>query len=249
MHGCSPTTGRRLPALLIATVLLALGAFVAITVASHAGAAAPTATAAGKGVPNEIPCPDSPSRTGWEKRVPNGKNQAKNATCADCRPIPAYAKCKLWWGEQSAGGGLNVSHKGWPGITGIHWQVVSDSEMQTKAEGTPFNDELLGRHHNDTLHGGDGDDVLWGDSANVPGGKKYPKQSDRISGGNGDDFIYASLGKNKIDAGPGNDTVIAYNGRGTIDCGPGRDKVTLLKHSPYKVKNCEKVLHPASKKR
>jgi hypothetical protein len=249
MQARNPTFDRRL-ALLIAVVLLTVGGM--LLLAAHAAptrAAAPTATAAAKGVPDEVPCPKSPSRTGWEKRVPHGKSQSRNATCADCRPIHSYAACKLWWGEQSPGGGQNVDHSAWPGINGIHWQVVSDGEKQTKQVGTRFNDELLGRHHNDTLHGENGNDVLWGDSANVPGGKAYPHQSDRISGGDGDDWIYASKGKNVIDAGAGDDIVIAYNGHGTIDCGPGHDKITLLKKTKYHVKHCEVVKHPASKKR
>ena len=231
--------------------LLALAALVAVGVlcllaAGSSGAGASSTATAAKAVPLEQFCPPEASRTGWENKVPKGKDQSKNASCADCRPIPSWAKCKLWWGQQSPGGGQSVEHDGWPGITGIRWEVAGNNVKKTSRTGTRFNDEFLGRHHNDTFDGGDGDDVLWGDANNFAGQKPYPHQTDKLTGGNGKDWLYASKGKNTIDAGPGNDVVIAYNGRGKIDCGPGNDKVVLLKKTPYKVKNCERVSNPAS---
>jgi hypothetical protein len=231
--------------LIVGALLLAGTVFLLSNTATGAGAAA-TATAA-KGVPDEVFCPPDASKTGWENKVPKGKDQSKNASCDDCRPIPAYVKCKLWWGGQSAGGGQSVDHSGWPGITGIRWEIVGENQKKTKRTGTVFNDEFLGRHHNDTFSGGDGDDVIWGDANNFAGQKPYPHQTDKLTGGNGDDWIYASKGKNTISAGAGDDIVVAYNGRGKINCGSGKDKVVLLKKTPYKVKNCEKVTHPASK--
>lgn len=216
-----------------------------MTACASGGVSTSSGASAAKAVPLEQFCPPHASRTGWENRVPKGKSQSRNASCRACRPIPAYAKCKLWWGEQSRGGGQNVSHAGWPGITGIRWEIVGSRTKRTRRRGTRFNDELLGRHHNDTFIGETGNDVLWGDAANAPGGRAYARQYDRLYGGAGNDWIYASKGRNTIDAGSGRDVVVAYNGHGTIDCGSGIDRVVLRKKTKYRVRHCEKVTHPA----
>ena len=44
-----------------------------------------------------------------------------------------------------------------------------------------------------------------------------------IYGGNGNDFIYVSRGRNEIYAGNGNDAITVRYGRGVSNCGPGRD--------------------------
>ena len=84
--------------------------------------------------------------------------------------------------------------------------------------GTEDNDELLGHHGDDKVVGLDGKDVLWGDWELAGNGTK---QSDVLRGGNGNDFLYPSHGKNLMYGGPGNDRIIAYYGHGLIDCGPG----------------------------
>jgi Ca2+-binding RTX toxin-like protein len=172
-------------------------------------------------------------------------DHTKYANCGDCSPVIAtdVGKCELWFGAQTSDGGEGgISHKGWPGLTGIRWQVTKDKDRGESVQGSQFNDGLYGRHGSDTIFGGDGDDVIWGDSkiSKLNGSK----QKDVLDGGDGDDWIYASHGKNTITAGAGDDHVIAYYGRGTIDCGPGKDEVTVLKKTPYKIKNCEKVKHP-----
>ena len=66
-------------------------------------------------------------------------------------------------GRQTTGGGDtgNVSHKGWPKITGILWKVLDSRDHERT--GTEDNDELLGHHGDDTIDGLEGKDVLWGD--------------------------------------------------------------------------------------
>ena len=99
---------------------------------------------------------------------------------------------------------------------------------------------LLGGAGSDTIHGGPGDDVIWGDRHPSPNG---PDQTDNLYGGAGNDWIYASHGINHIDAGSGDDHVFAYFGRGTIDCGPGNDILTLSRSAKprYTWTNCETV--------
>jgi hypothetical protein len=130
-----------------------------------------------------------------------------------------------------------ASHKHWPTIDGIIRKAKGEARKYT---GTSKSDELLGHHGSDVLTGRGDSDILWGDWD----GKNQPtSQNDLIFGGDGNDFIYASHGRNVINGGRGNDAISAHYGRGTIDCGPGRDIYHVPKSlkGKYKVKNCEKV--------
>ena len=102
--------------------------------------------------------------------------------------------------------------------------------------------ELLGGHGNDTLYAGPWGDVLWGD--HKPSGQPT-SQLDRIYGGPGRDFIYASHGTNIIDAGPGRDYVKAHFGYGSVDCGPGDDILYISRRAQrhYTIRNCERISH------
>jgi Ca2+-binding RTX toxin-like protein len=195
----------RQPAAILAAVLLAV--VVSALLATGTRASDPTARAAGH----------------------------KMATKADCEPIPSGVKCFPGQGKQTPGGGSSVSHKGWPKIYGIRWQVIDNGTKGYKRTGTDMNDELLGRGGSDTLDGGRGADVLWGSSNLQHNG---PKQHDTLTGGSGADWIYASKGRNTIDAGSGDDHVFVYNGHGTLDCGKGDDTVRTGK-GHYTLKHCE----------
>ena len=46
-----------------------------------------------------------------------------------------------------------------------------------------------------------------------------------------------------VKAGAGRDYVWAYYGRGSIDCGPGNDTARVRLNGPWKLHNCERVLH------
>jgi hemolysin type calcium-binding protein len=156
-----------------------------------------------------------------------------------CGQLKANEKCHEGGGKRAAGGGEKVSHKGWPAITGIYWQV--EDGHNGRHTGTEDNDELLGHSGSDTISGGAGSDVIWGDWApNNPSGQK-----DVMYGGDGKDFIYPSHGLNRMFGGRGDDRIIAYYGHGTIDCGPGKHDFaqTRWQSSAYKVKNCEIIRH------
>jgi len=159
-----------------------------------------------------------------------------------CAPRKRGEQCQEGNGRQTPGGGNtgNVSHKGWPKITGILWKVLDSRDHQRV--GTEDNDELLGHHGNDKVVGLDGRDVLWGDWD--PKGNTT-KQSDVLRGGPGNDFLYPSHGKNLMYGGPGNDRIIAYYGHGLIDCGPGKKDYaqTRWQSNAYRVRNCEHVRH------
>jgi hypothetical protein len=106
----------------------------------------------------------------------------------------------------------------------------------------PGHSRLLGGHGNDTLHASPWGDVLWGDYK--PSGQPG-SQHDRLFGGAGPDFIYASHGYNYIRGGRGSDAIHAHFGYGTIDCGPGKDVVYVAKHKKRRwrqLRNCEVIL-------
>jgi hypothetical protein len=147
--------------------------------------------------------------------------------------------CGLGNGRRTRGGGNKVSHLGWPAVTGILWIVRPEANSGQSDNGTEFNDELLGLHGNDTLRGGPGKDILWGDQLPV-GNNTW--QHDVMDGGSGNDWIYSSHGHNDIQGGAGNDHIWGHYGHGTIDCGPGWDVVHTKHHSTYKLRNCERHL-------
>lgn len=152
-----------------------------------------------------------------------------------CAQAEGDVKCQDGGGRKVPGGADKVSHKGWPAITGVFFQVTSGSHTFTGGE---ENDELLGRHGDDRLVGKGGKDVLWGDWDPK---NNTTKQRDVLDGGAGDDWIYSSHGKNTIRGGAGKDYIWVYYGRGTVDCGPGFDTLRIKLQSGYRHKNCERI--------
>jgi hypothetical protein len=99
--------------------------------------------------------------------------------------------------------------------------------------------ELLGGDGNDTIHAGPAGDVIWGDS-HAEGNDTT--QVDRLYGGAGDDWIYASHGTNYIWTGAGTDHVLLVYGHGVVYCnGPGRKIFVMRKLSTnrhYRLVGC-----------
>lgn len=171
-----------------------------------------------------------------------------------CANTPPGVNCGPGNNRRTAGGGENVPHdnglnsrKGqratrtWPGISGILWMVVEDSEQARIKRGGPRNDELLGHHGSDTLSGAGGHDVIWGDWDPK---RNNTRQRDVLDGGPGNDWLYPSHGTRSIvKGGPGNDYVWAYYGKGTIDCGPGVDTARIRTTGAFRTKNCEQIRH------
>ena len=100
--------------------------------------------------------------------------------------------------------------------------------------------ELLGGHGNDTIHAGPAGDVIWGDYK--PSGQPTT-QVDRLYGGPGNDFIYASHGTNYIFTGGGRDVVHAHFGHGAIHCGSATVTVYLSRsgRSGYHLSGCRHI--------
>jgi Ca2+-binding RTX toxin-like protein len=166
----------------------------------------------------------------------------------------------------------NTSHDGWPKIDGVLLMNKQDqsrpldarpgkdlfggADQSYSCDGVHKNhscerngtvaktghNELLGGHGNDTIFAGNQGDVLWGDYK--PSGQPTA-QTDRLTGGPGNDFIYASHGTNLIHAGGGDDFIKAHYGKGIIDCGGGRDVLYISRKAQksYKISHCETISH------
>jgi hypothetical protein len=168
--------------------------------------------------------------------MPAGRADARLAHPL-CRQAHSADKCQDGAGRRTAGGGDKASHKGWPAITGVFWQVTGSSGRTFT--GGRRADELLGHHGSDHIRGAGSRDVIWGD---WDPRNNNTWQHDILSGQSGDDFIYSSHGHNVIRGGHGRDLVWAFYGRGRIDCGPGIDTLRLRKRSPYRHVRCERII-------
>jgi Ca2+-binding RTX toxin-like protein len=196
----------------------------------------PAAASAQECAPRDKRCIAGPEE---QRQVPEDPDAALVEKCAAERE--AGEQCGPGRGRRTRGGpGTgNVSHKGWPAITGILWKVLDSRDHDFT--GTALNDELLGHHGDDVLIGLGGRDVLWGDwEINNPS-----NQTDILRGGDDKDFLYPSHGKNNMYGGAGNDRIIAYYGRGLIDCGPGKNDFAQTRwlSKAYRVRNCERIRH------
>jgi hypothetical protein len=132
-----------------------------------------------------------------------------------------------------------TSHEGWPQIDGVLRMHKHDEDGVLRGRAHRHN-ELLGGHGNDIIYAGDAGDVLWGDYK--PSGQPTT-QVDRIYGGTGKDFIYASHGRNVIFTGAGPDVVHAHFGRGQIHCG-SRAVIVYVSHRSrprYHLFGCRRV--------
>jgi hypothetical protein len=131
------------------------------------------------------------------------------------------------WQLASAVAGADVSHVGWPHTVVVEFAGNAGGTLI----GTDGNNMLLGGPGSDTIIAGPGNDILWGDRYPVP--QNPTNQTDKIYGGGGNDWIYASHGLNYIYGGSGNDYIFAYFGHGVINCGRGHNVVTLDKTTEH----------------
>ncbi len=126
---------------------------------------------------------------------------------------------------------------------GLHKRSSCVRSSRRKITVVPSNighNELLGGHGNDTIYAGPAGDVIWGDFKPCC---QPTRQVDNLYGGPGDDFIYASHGRNYIYTGGGDDVVHAHFGRGEIHC-DSRDVLIYVSHrgrSGWRLFGCKRV--------
>ena len=141
-------------------------------------------------------------------------------------------------GRKTSGGGDKVPHNGWPAVTGILWKVLDSGGQKT---GGPDNDELLGHHGSDRLFGGAGKDILWGDwdPSNNNTHQQGPPQ--RRPGQRLD------LPQPRPDAwsrpAPARTTSGPTTAAAPSTAAPGKDTARVKLNGPWKLHNCERVLH------
>jgi hypothetical protein len=132
-----------------------------------------------------------------------------------------------------------TSHAGWPQIDGALKMHRSDVSGVMRGRLAQHN-ELLGGHGSDKIFAGNAGDVIWGDYKE---GGQPTNQVDRLNGGAGNDFIYASHGTNFIDTGAGRDVVHAHFGQGRIRCG-SPETIVFLSHrsrAHYRLVGCSRI--------
>jgi hypothetical protein len=156
----------------------------------------------------------------------------------------AVAVAALFTGCATAALGQKASHKEWPRIDGKVVIHKHDEETPLHGVRTKHN-ELLGGHGNDTITAGDAGDVMWGDYK--PSGQPE-SQRDVITGGPGQDHIYASHGTNTIVTNGGPDRVHAHFGRGTITCTTKQPLVYMSHRSKrrYNLHGCTRITFRSS---
>jgi len=190
-------------------------------------------------IPLAIAAASAPLALALPPLLPKGEVRA---ICKQAKP--RTEACRSGRNEHTRGGpGTGkVSHADWPHFNGVLWRVKGSSRGKHDFWAGRAHDKLMGHHGSDTMYGQGQSDVLWGDY-DATGNTR--KQTDRLYGGDGDDFLYASHGRNYMTGGPGNDYLQAYYGRGVLDCGPGNDTVRVRRNSEnYKLRGCEVVKHP-----
>jgi Ca2+-binding RTX toxin-like protein len=132
-----------------------------------------------------------------------------------------------------------TSHAGWPEINGV--LKMHKADQNDVMRGVPDrHNELLGGHGHDLIIAGNAGDVIWGDYKE---GGQPTTQFDRLYGGAGNDFIYASHGTNFIRTGGGRNVVHAHFGRGRIRCGSASDIVFISHRSRpgYRLIGCRHI--------
>jgi Ca2+-binding RTX toxin-like protein len=80
---------------------------------------------------------------------------------------------------------------------------------------------MIGSFGNDKMEGGEGNDIMNGDSG-----------FDVMDGGAGNDQMYGSFEDDNMDGGPGNDSIVGDYHADTIKGGDGDDKIYAFQQFP-----------------
>ena len=132
-----------------------------------------------------------------------------------------------------------ASHAGWPPDECLKMDKGPVGESHTIVGLLDVHNWLLGGYGNDDVYAGNRGDVIWGDYH--PSGQSE-SEIDRLHGGAGNDWIYASHGYNEIWTGAGNDHLALVYGHGVVHCdGPGLKTLVmryLPQNRPWRLVGC-----------
>lgn len=115
--------------------------------------------------------------------------------------------------------------------------IMTSTNGNLRAYGLAGNDQLASRSQRDLLDGGNGNDTLWGDYVDVPGG--YPvittgsdwleggAGNDILKGGGSDDSLIGGSGNDELYGEEGQDWLIGSTGLDYLGGGNGNDTITL----------------------
>ncbi len=116
-----------------------------------------------------------------------------------------------------AGGYLSAVMGIFGGFTianGVVIENADGSDFDDFIIGNEFNNSLFGDDGNDTIEGGDGDDFIDGWTGN-----------DYLNGGSGNDTVLGWTGDDDLNGEEGNDTVLGWTGDDTLLGGSGNDSL------------------------
>jgi hypothetical protein len=134
-----------------------------------------------------------------------------------------------------------TSHAGWPPDQHLVMDHGPAGRSNTLTGRTGVHNYLLGGYGNDTIYGGSGGDVIWGDYH--PSG--WPAtQTAVIHAGNGKNFIYSNDTVNYVWTGTNPGTVVhAHEGAGVIHCENPAIVVYTSHHAlpHYRLDHCRRI--------
>ncbi|MEN0015514.1 MAG: calcium-binding protein [Solirubrobacteraceae bacterium] len=87
--------------------------------------------------------------------------------------------------------------------------------------------KLFGGHGGGTIQAGNGDNVIWADSIEDPGGRRARAQTSHVKTGNGNNLVYGGRGTNWLTVGDGNNFVRAGAYDNHVSVGDGDNVVNL----------------------
>jgi Ca2+-binding RTX toxin-like protein len=118
-------------------------------------------------------------------------------------------------------------------VTATQMEGAEGSEFDDSITGNGQDNLLSGFTGNDTVNGGGGDDLIYGDHALREVGENQSVYNyddpayvgnDVLNGGGGEDLIFGNAGDDVIDGGTGGDTIVGGLGADTITGGGGDDQ-------------------------
>ncbi len=155
---------------------------------------------------NDIIDPVADARRSRDETIPDRVTYATSST-----PVTVNLSAAAATGTAVGDGTDTIATAGPVGIIG--------SQFADTLNGSPRDDYIEGGGGGDTINGLGGNDVLWAEGP-VPGGD----DNDKLSGGEGVDYLYSFKGRDTLLGGPEVDSIYAQSGEpANVSAGAGND--------------------------